>query len=147
MLSRGVFQIESYVPEVNIANIEVGDSAVVTLDAYGAETFAATIASIDPAETVKDGVSTYKTTLQFTTEDPRIRSGMTANITITTEQKFGVLIVPQGAIVRRSGNTYVQILSDKEVIERQVTTGTTSLGQVEILSGIAAGEMIVLNPQ
>lgn len=147
MLSRGVFQIESYVPEVNIANIEVGDSAAVTLDAYGAETFAATIASIDPAETVKDGVSTYKTTLQFTTEDPRIRSGMTANITITTEQKFGVLIVPQGAIVRRSGNTFVQILSDKEVIERQVTTGATSLGQVEILSGVAAGEMIVLNPQ
>lgn len=147
MLSRGVFQIESYVPEVNIANIEVGDRASVTLDAYGAETFSAVIAAIDPAETIKDGVSTYKTTLQFTTEDPRIRSGMTANITITTEQKSGVLVIPQGAIVRRSGNTYVHILSDKETTERQVTTGATALGRVEILSGVEAGEVVVLNPQ
>lgn len=147
MLSRGVFQIESYVPEVNIANIEVGDSAVVTLDAYGSETFAATIAAIDPAETLKDGVSTYKTTLQFSNEDARIRSGMTANITITTEQKFGALVIPQGALLRRSGNTYVQILSGKETVEREVTTGATALGRVEILSGVTAGEVIVLNPQ
>lgn len=147
MLSHGVFQIESYIPEVNIAHIELGDRAQVTLDAYGAEMFDAVVAAIDPAETLRDGVSTYKTTLQFGAEDPRIRSGMTANITITTEEKFDVLVIPQGALVRRNGNTYVYVLSDKETIERQVTIGATALGRAEVLSGVAAGEVVVLNPQ
>ena len=147
MVSSGVFQIESFVPEINIAIIEVGDKAEVTLDAYGSDTiFSATVVSIDPAETVRDGVSTYRSLLQFSKVDPRIKSGMTANVVITTDERDGVISIPQGIVIERGGKKYVPVEAADEVEEREVTTGTvSSLGNIEILSGLSEGDMVILS--
>lgn len=147
MIGTGTFQIESYVPEVNIAELEVGDTAAVTLDAYGpARSFEAVVITIDPAETVRDGVSTYKTTLQFTDADPRIRSGMTANIVIETVRKSGAIVIPKGAIVERDGKRFAAVLVGGEREEREIRTGSESLGQVEVTLGLAPQDVLVLNP-
>src|SRR3989344_6016107 len=147
LISMGVFQIESFIAEVNIANINVGDTAVVTLDAYGPDApFTAVVVSIDPAETLREGVSTYKTTLQFSQTDPRIKSGMTADILITTGEKPNTIIIPQGALLKRGSGTFVQVLLDDKVSERPVKTGLSSLGQIEIVSGLEEGERVVYNP-
>lgn len=146
--SSAAFQIESYVPEVNIAVVKVGDVASITLDAYGSEVpFSAKVISIDPAETVKDGVSTYRTLLEFDTNDERIRSGMTANIVITTEQKTDVVSIPQGLVTEKNGKKYVRVLDvdGETVVEREVTTGSvSSLGNIEVLSGLGVGDAVVV---
>ncbi|MBI2612366.1 efflux RND transporter periplasmic adaptor subunit [Candidatus Kaiserbacteria bacterium] len=148
MISSGTFQIESFVPEVNIALIEVGDPGNVTLDAYSADVvFTARIISIDPAETTRDGVSTYRSLLQFSENDPRIRPGMTANVVIKTDERAGIISVPQGIVFERGGKKYVRVKIGKEIEERVVTTGAVSnLGNVEILSGLSEGELVVLSP-
>ena len=62
LMSTHTLQIESYVPEINVPLIKTGNPATVTLDAYGDDVpFAAVVISIDPAETVRDGISTYRT--------------------------------------------------------------------------------------
>ncbi|MEK7109456.1 MAG: efflux RND transporter periplasmic adaptor subunit [Patescibacteria group bacterium] len=145
IISGGVFQIESYVPEINVALLRRGDKAQVTLDAYGDNTFFdATVASIDPADTVRDGVSTYRAVLQFDRPDTRIKAGMTANIVITTDTKASVLSVPQGLVQYRGAKSYVRVLVGGAVQEREVTLGgVSSLGEVEVLSGLAAGDIVV----
>ncbi|MBI2611077.1 efflux RND transporter periplasmic adaptor subunit [Candidatus Kaiserbacteria bacterium] len=148
MISSGTFQIESFVPEVNIALIELGDQAAVTLDAYGeGVVFAARVVSIDPAETVRDGVSTYRSLLQFAKNDTRIKSGMTANIVITTDVRDGVISVPRGIVFEQGGKKYVRVKVGDSLEEREVETGAlSSLGNVEILSGLSESEQIVLSP-
>ena len=144
MISAGAFQVESYVPEINIALISVGDKASVTLDAYGKKVFPASVIAIDPAETVRDGVSTYRALLQFDAQDPLIKSGMTANVAITTDSKDSVLAVPQGLVVYRDGKAFVKIVVDGALEEREVTLGgVSSLGEVEVLSGLRAGDVVV----
>ncbi len=144
MISTGAFQIESYVPEINIALIAVRDKASVTLDAYGEKIFSASVVSIDPAETVRDGVSTYRAMLQFDAQNPLIKSGMTANVSITTDTKESALAVPQGLVVYRDGKMFVRVLVDKSTVEREVTLGgVSSLGEVEILSGLKEGDTII----
>ena len=144
MISTGAFQIESYVPEINIALIAVRDKASVTLDAYGEKIFPASVVSIDPAETVRDGVSTYRAMLQFDAQNPLIKSGMTANVSITTDTKESALAVPQGLVVYRDGKMFVRVLVDKSTVEREVTLGgVSSLGEVEILSGLKEGDTII----
>ncbi len=149
MVSTDTYQIESYIPEINIAMVKVGDTAVVTLDAYGEDVpFAAKLVSIDPAETLRDGVATYRGILQFTKKDARIRSGMTANVVVTTEKKANVLSVPQGAVEERDGARYVRVLIGSAVEERTVTIGSiSSRGEAEILSGLSAGDIVVLSPE
>ncbi len=147
MLASDSFLIESYIPEIAIADVAVGDTAQVYLDAYGQNVpFDARVSLIDPAETERDGISTYKTTLQFISPDERIRSGLTANMTISTEHKANALVIPQGALIRRGEDTFVKLLIDEELVERQVTTGLSSVGHIEIVSGLSAGDILVLNP-
>lgn len=147
LMSKGVSQIESYVPEVNVAALAVGNTASTTLDAYGPnEYFGAKVIAIEPAETVRDGVSTYKTTLQFDGSDVRIRPGMTADITIVSGVRPNAIIIPQGAIFDRSGEKYVLVKEGELFVERSVEVGpTVSLGQVEIRGGLSEGDVIALS--
>lgn len=146
LINKGAFQIESFVPEVHVALLELGDKATVALDAYGPDVpFEAALISIDPAETVRDGVSTYRAILQFPKDDPRIRAGMTATVVVTTEEKKNVLSVPQGAIHIHDDGKYAHVVAGDDVVERKVTTGSvSSLGEVEIVSGVAEGDVIAL---
>ena len=146
MMSNGAFQIESYVPEINIAAIALNDHAKITLDAYGENvTFAATVMSIDPAETVRDGVSTYKIKLQFDQNDPRVKSGMTANVIITTSEIPNAITVPQGIIVLKSGQKFVTVKKNGSNIDVPVTTGgVSSLGQINVTSGLNEGDIVII---
>ncbi|MEK9176901.1 MAG: efflux RND transporter periplasmic adaptor subunit [Patescibacteria group bacterium] len=146
MSSQG-FEIETFVPEADIAKISVGDEARVTLDAYGDDVaFGAVVSFADPAETVIEGVSTYKVILAFTEEPMPVRSGMTANVEVKTASREGVIAVPSRAVSDRSGTkTVLVLLSDGTTEERIVTTGLQgSDGRVELTSGVQAGEKIVI---
>lgn len=146
IISQDPYLIESYVPEIYIPLVKIGDEAKITLDAYTEGTsFLAKVVSIDPAETIKDGVATYRTKLKFDGKDERVRSGMTANVVITTEKKSNVLSVPQGIVIDKEGKKVIKVREGKEVIEREVTTGLfSSSGQVEILSGLKEGEVVIV---
>src|SRR3989344_2987718 len=137
IMSEDTFQVESYVPEIHIALIKLGDSAKITLDAYGENVFfESNVVSVDPAETLRDGVSTYKIKLQFTEKDERIKSGMTANVSIIIFNKSNVIVVPGGTVFEKEGKNFVQVKTENGVKDREVTLGSVSvLGQVEIVSG------------
>ncbi len=148
VISDQQYEIEANVPEVDIPKIKIGNSAKVTLDAYGSNAvFNATVVKIDPAETIIEDVATYKITLQFTQADERIKSGMTANIDVVTAQREGVLTIPQRAVSGRNSTRTVQVLdsSSAQPREVQVTVGVIgSDGRIEILSGIQEGDVVVV---
>lgn len=147
LVSQGSFEIEAYVPEINVAKLALGNPATVTLDAYGEETeFNATVSGIDLSRTVRDGISTYKTTLQFTQSDDRIRSGMTANVEIRVQEKPNTIVIPSAALKTRGGSQSVVLLRDGKQVTVPVVVGLQSLGQAEIISGLSAGDALVLNP-
>ena len=156
LIAQGHFQIEANVAEVDIAKIKVGNESRVTLDAYGsAVEFKATVTKIDPAETVIEGVPTYKTTFEFTQEDPRIRSGMTANLDIVTDKRENVISIPQRAVIANGSDRTVRILvmepNPKDASEQietlkevPVQVGIRGVdGNVEILSGLKEGDKVV----
>jgi HlyD family secretion protein len=146
VMSSNNFQIESYVPEINIALVKIGNPAQVILDAYGNDhPFDAKVASIDPSETIKDGVSTYKVTLELVKGDDQIKSGMTGTVTITTEKKSNVISIPQGIVTILNGQKAVKVKSGKDTANRIIETGlVSSLGNVEVTSGLSDGDVVVL---
>jgi RND family efflux transporter MFP subunit len=146
LISDGIFEVEAFVPEVDIANIRIGHPAIITLDAYGNDVvFEAGVVSVDPSETVIEGVSTYKTVLKFKAVDSRIRPGMTANIDIQTASKEGVLIIPQRAVVGSGDKTIVRATAfDGTIQEIPVVTGLRgSDGNIEIVEGLSAGQKVI----
>ncbi len=143
------YEVETYVPEVSIAGLSVGNPAQITLDAYGSsQAFNARVSAIDPAETIRDGVSTYRVTLTFIAPDPRIRSGMTANIDIETARVSGALLIPERTVVRDGDASYVFVrVGEKNTDRRDVTLGERdSSGNVAVLSGLSEGVLVLINP-
>ncbi len=147
MITDSAYEIESYISESDIAKLKIGQVARVTLDAYGKDTlFEAKVTEIDPAETVVDGVSTYKIKLSFTTQDERIRSGMTANITIQTAEEAGSVVIPQEALFLEAGEKVVTVVEDggTRVKKKVVTGGIDANGDIQVTSGLMIGEKIAV---
>ena len=147
ILAGESFSIKAQIPEVDIAKIQIEDKARVTLDAYGSDViFEAKVRSIDPAETLIDGVPTYKTTFQFMSPDDRIKSGMTANIDILTEERVNILAIPERAIIREKDKKIVRVLNDMGMIEiREVVVGLRgSDGNTEIIEGLEEGQKVII---
>jgi len=147
--SASGFEVEANVPEADIARLRVGNEATVMLDAHGDTPFAARVVEVDPAETIVDGVATYKVRIQFVSHDDRIRSGMTANVDVVTDRKENVMALPERFVRSKDGRRIVLVLGDDEIsIEQEVTIGIRgSDGMVEILSGLAEGARVTLAPE
>ncbi len=145
VVSENNFEIETNVPEADIAKISIGNSAQVTLDAYGNDVvFRANVTAIDLAETIVEGVSTYKTTLQFEIQDNRVKPGMTANIDILTAKKANVIVIPQVAVTSSDGQKTVKILDGSQIKKVAVKTGLRgSDGNIEITDGVKEGDKVI----
>lgn len=147
IISEKEFEIEADAPEADIAKIKIGKGAKITLDAYGSDIiFEAKVVKIDPAETIIGGVATYKTTLQLTDKDERVKSGMTANINILTDKRENIIAVPQRAVITENGEKTARILQDNGIIkETKIIAGLRgSDGNVEIIEGIKEGDKVII---
>lgn len=144
--SNGELIVEANVPEADIGRIVTGGKAEIDLDAFPNQKFEAQVVKIDPGELVIDGVPTYKVTFHFQTPVTFAKSGMTANISAVVAEKTGALAVPSRAIDFRAEGNFVKILDGEKSVDRKITMGIRSSdGFVEILSGLAEGEQIILN--
>lgn len=141
VISDQSLEIEANVPEVDVGKIAVGNDVNVTIDALPGDTMGATLAFIDPAETIIDGVVNFKVKVLLDTPDERLKSGLTANLDIESQRRNGVLLLPQFAIIENDNGTFVRRPDGTEVA---VVTGIRSQdGMVEISSGLAEGDQVV----
>ncbi len=140
------FQVAANLPEIDVAKVKVGMEADVELDPYGNDVvFPMVVSSISPAESLVEGVAVYKIVLQFVKADDRIKSGFTADVTIKTERRDGVLAVPQRAVITKSGGKFVRIKEGESVVDKPVTTGLRgSDGDIEILTGLNEGDQVLV---
>ena len=145
IISEAKFQVEANIPEADIAKVNLSNSAKITLDAYGSDViFEAMVIKIDPAETIIEGVATYKTTFEFKEDSEKIKSGMTANIDILAAEKENALVVPYRAIINKNGDKIARVISGDNVVEKKVILGLRgSDGNIEILQGLQEGEKVI----
>jgi len=150
MLTSDNFEIEVDISESDISKLQAQDKADITLDAFGtSKHFNGVVSFIDPASTVIQDVIYYKVKIQFTDAQDvlaDIKAGMTANVTITTNDKSDVLIVPARAVVQKTGEgDFVRVLKGKQATEVPVTVGLSGdEGMVEVVApGLQPGDQVI----
>lgn len=148
VLAEGDFEIEVDISESDIAKVDIGDPAEITLDAFGQDrVFEASVTFVEPAETVIQDVIYYKVKLMFNEalKDLKgVKSGMTANIDIRTNIKKGVLAVPARAIVEKNDNEYIKVWKNGKTEEHKVEVGLRGdEGLLEVFDHIEAGDEVV----
>src|SRR5690606_34953993 len=91
-------RVQAAVDEADIGRLRVGQKATFTVDAYPDTTFSGTVEQVRLQPVVTQNVVTYDVILRAANPDNRLMPGMTANLTIVTERKAGVLRAPVAAL-------------------------------------------------
>ncbi|MEN8171601.1 MAG: efflux RND transporter periplasmic adaptor subunit [Chloroflexota bacterium] len=98
------------VSEMAISQVEVGQDALVTLDAVFAQEYRGQVIDISPVGTEVQGVVSFKVTVAIADADQAVRPGMTADVKILVDKSDDVLLVPNQAVRWLDGELVLYVL-------------------------------------
>lgn len=137
-------QVDTYVDEVDIGKVRVGQSVSFTVDAYPARDFTGSVLAIYPNATIQDNVVKYIAAVRIADDQGTLRPEMTANVRIALEERE-VLAVPVRAVRRVDGRSVVYVGDPSRPEVRGVRTGWRDGSFVEVVDGLSVGERVLLD--
>lgn len=139
VVDLGAFEIEFQVPETYADDLGLGMDAEIT---YGTGKYAATISAVSPE--VKQGQVSGR--LRFKAEVPQgMRQNQRVSTRIVLESRDDVLKVARGPFLDTGGGRLAFVVEDDIATRRKIRIGGTSVAEVEILEGLAAGDRIIVS--
>ncbi len=151
-------QVVANVDEADIGNVKEGDRVTFTVDAYPDDTFEGTVKQVRLEATTTNNVVTYEVVISAPNADLKLKPGLTANVTIYTQECSGVLAVANKAlrftptketvgkdmkIVDCKGKNKVWTLNGNTLTAHPVTIGQSDGINTEITKGLKQGDKIV----
>jgi multidrug efflux pump subunit AcrA (membrane-fusion protein) len=141
-------QIETFVPERFVAAVIQGLSAQVWLEAIPNQEFKAEVTEINP---VLDPASrTMRIRMRFVNADSGsgIKAGMFATISLVTNRKINVPVIPRNSVINTYGSWIVFTVDDMNIARRrELKLGIESEELFEVVSGLSLGEKVVSQGQ
>ncbi len=146
------------IDEADIGGVMEGQRVTFTVDAFPDDSFEGRVTQVRQQATTESNVVTYEVVISAPNNDLKLKPGLTANVTIFTLEKNGVLAVPAKALRFMPNEALLQkrqTISDVEAPHKlwtlegqtfkahKVEIGTTNGVMTEILSGIGAGTEIL----
>jgi membrane fusion protein (multidrug efflux system) len=143
--------VDFFVPQQAVAQVQIGQTVAVKIDAYKGQTFTGEITALNP----KVDASSRNVQIRATLKNPdhKLLPGMYATVDISTGAPQKYITLPQTVITYNPYGDTVYIVDDKgtdangkpQLIARQtfVTTGPTRGDQVAVLKGVNDGDTIV----
>lgn len=151
-------QVVANVDEADIGGVKEGDRVTFTVDAYPDDTFEGTVKQVRLEATTTNNVVTYEVVISAPNADLKLKPGLTANVTIYTQERSGVLAVANKAL--RFTPTKETVGKDMKIVDCKVknkvwtlngntlTAHPVTIGQsdginTEITKGLKQGDKIV----
>ncbi len=137
-------QVVVPIDEYDIQNIQKGQTAIVTSDAYPDRTYEAEVTKIALEGTVTSGVSTFDVTLTLKTNEG-LKPGMNCNAEIVVHSKEDVLLLPLVAVQKIKNNYFAALDTDSRTDEEQyipLEVGLVSENYAEIIEGLDEGDVV-----
>ena len=152
-------QVVADVDEADIGDVKEGERVSFTVDAYPDDTFEGTVKQVRQEATTTNNVVTYEVVISAPNADLKLKPCLTANVTIYTAERKGVLSVQSKAlrftpqketvgkmkIVDQTGNAKNKVwtIEGNSIVAHKVNIGMTDGTNTQILNGISAGVKVV----
>ena len=150
-------QVVANVDEADIGGVKEGERVTFTVDAYPDETFQGTVKQVRQEATTTNNVVTYEVVISAPNANLKLKPGLTANVTIFTAERSGVLSVSSKAlrytptketvghmkIVDGGGKSKIWVIEGNTIKSVPVNIGMTDGTHTQILSGVSRGQVIV----
>lgn len=151
-------QVVADVDEADIGDVKEGERVTFTVDAYPDDTFEGEVKQVRQEATTTNNVVTYEVVISAPNADLKLKPGLTANVTIYTAKRKGVLSVPSKALrftpqketvgkmkivdVANAKNK-VWTIEGNSIVAHKVNIGMTDGTNTQIVGGIAEGTKVV----
>jgi macrolide-specific efflux system membrane fusion protein len=129
--------------ESDVNKLKVGQAATVTPDALSGVQLGAHVTSISPVGTTSNNVVSYQATLTLDQSDSSVKPGMSATASVITGRAQGVNI-PTAAVTGSGSLGTVTVVRNGKQTTQQVVVGLRGNSRAQIVSGLSAGEQIVI---
>lgn len=141
-----VMQIQALIDESDIGKVKIGQKVSFTVDAYPNKTFAGTVSIISNKANIQQNVVYYTVYIDVNSPEGLLKPTMTARVSVHVGERKDVVVVPVLAIKDNKGQRFVQVQGAEGQPPQsvKVTTGLTSDDKIEILSGLKAGDTVIL---
>ncbi|HOF99570.1 MAG: macrolide transporter subunit MacA [Firmicutes bacterium ADurb.Bin248] len=139
LLTGGAIKMTVSVDELDISTIALGQSAAVTLDAFPAKEFKATVTRISNIGQTAKSVAAFAVELTLEA-DGRLMQGMNGSATILVERLDGVLLLPVAAINEDADGAFVYLGED--LVKTYVETGLSDGENAVVTSGLSEGDVV-----
>lgn len=152
-------QVVADVDEADIGDVKVGERVSFTVDAYPDDTFEGTVKQVRQEATTTNNVVTYEVVISAPNADLKLKPGLTANVTIFTAERKGVLSVESKAlrftpqketvgklkIIDQTGNAKNKVwtIEGNSIVAHKVNVGMSDGTHTQILNGISVGTKVV----
>lgn len=134
-------KLDFRVPEAFLAQLRAGQPVRIAVDAYAGQEFRGTIYAIEPA--IDEQTRTVLVRARVGNAALKLRPGMFARVQLRLGVRERAVWIPEEAIVPRGQNAFVFRVVAGKVELVQVSTGIRKVGEVEILKGLAGGDLVV----
>ncbi len=131
--------------EVDVSKIKVGQSAQITLDALPNVTLTGEVTLVAPAGVQTQGVVNYPVTVAIKDSTPEVKTGMTANVNIITDQREDVLIIPNRAVRTVGRQRMATVLIEGNEMQVPIVVGMSGDTHTEVISGLREGDVVVVS--
>lgn len=151
-------QVVADVDEADIGDVKEGERVSFTVDAYPDDTFEGTVKQVRQEATTTNNVVTYEVVISAPNADLKLKPGLTANVTIYTAERKGVLAVPSKALrftptketvgkmkivdVQGAKNK-VWTIEGNSIVAHKVNIGMADGTNTQIIGGVQAGIKVV----
>ena len=151
-------QVVADVDEADIGDVKVGERVTFTVDAYPDNTFSGTVKQVRQEATTTNNVVTYSVVISAPNADLKLKPGLTATVTIYTQENKGVLSVPSKALrftpeketvggmkIKDIANAKNKVwtIEGNTVVAHRVNIGMTDGSHTQILSGISRDAKVI----
>ncbi|PYS93249.1 MAG: hypothetical protein DMF50_13720 [Acidobacteria bacterium] len=134
-----------YLPEKDVIGLQEGREVRITLKASDDTRFAGRIRQISPV--VDPATGTVKVTVEAAARPAVVRPGAFVTIDIVREVHARAVLLPREAVIRELQDSYVFVVRGDVAERREVSLGLEEGGRIEALSGVTAGEQVIVAGQ
>lgn len=144
LVNTNSLQVVLDVDEVDIARIQVGQLAAITLEAWPDQELTAEVMSIAEKAKISAEIVTYEVHLTLAANNLAIRTGMTVNADLVTAHRENVLLVPNWAIITdlKADKHYVYLIQNGKSRKVEIAPGLCDHSYTEIISGLKEGDRL-----
>jgi len=138
----GRVRLVANIVERDLDQLRTGDDTMVEVDAFPGETFVGRIARIAPV--LDPATRTASIEIEIPNPGFRLKPGMYARVTVTTDERKDALVVPANAVIDLGGRRGVFLAAENDTVSfRPVSVGIDQDRQIEILQGLTEGDRVV----